>query len=73
MDLTQKTNENIRFMVEEIIQKLKMATAAAMNPEHFKLERYEEIKDIYDLVTSKTNYSISEMEAIVKELGDLRK
>ncbi|NDI36071.1 DUF1128 domain-containing protein [Chengkuizengella sediminis] len=73
MDLTQKTNENIRFMVEEIIQKLKMATAAAMKPEHFSLERYEDIKDIYDLVTSKNNYSISEMEAIVKELGDLRK
>ncbi|MFS1514171.1 DUF1128 domain-containing protein [Chengkuizengella sp. SCS-71B] len=73
MDLTQKTNENIRFMIEEIIQKLKMATAAAMKPEHFTLEQYEDIKDIYDLVSSKSNYSISEMEAIVKELGDLRK
>ncbi|MDP5276386.1 DUF1128 domain-containing protein [Chengkuizengella sp. 2205SS18-9] len=73
MDLSQKSTENIHFMVEEIIKKLKMATAAAMNPEHFSIERYEDIKDIYELVSSKSNYSISEMEAIVKELGDLRK
>lgn len=73
MDLSQKSDENVQFMIEEIKKKLKMATGAAIKPTHFTVDQYEDIKDIYDMIISKSNISISEMEAIVNELGRLRK
>jgi uncharacterized protein YfkK (UPF0435 family) len=71
--LSVATAENIEFMIEDITRRLKMAAVAALRPDSFDLEQYEDIKDIYDLVSSKSHYSINEMEAIVTELGKLRK
>ncbi|WP_145029865.1 DUF1128 domain-containing protein [Paenibacillus sp. Y412MC10] len=73
MDLSQKTPENIEYMIEGIKSKLRMASGAAMNASAFSVERYEDIQDVYDLVMSKDNLSISEVEALVSELGRLRK
>lgn len=73
MDLSQKTPENIEYMIEGIKTKLRMASGAAMNASAFSVERYEDIQDVYDLVMSKDNLSISEVEALVSELGRLRK
>jgi len=73
MDLTQPSQDNVRFMMGEIAKKLKMATLAAMKPDSFATDRYEDIKDIYDMVCAKDRFSINEMEAIVSELGRLRK
>lgn len=73
MDLSQKSNENVQFMIQEIIKKLRMATASAIKPDHFNENHYEDIKDIYGLIMNSQNISISEMEAIVSELGKLRK
>lgn len=72
MNLNEPTPSNVAFMIEEIKNKLKMATAAAMQPGHFDLNRYEDIKDIYDVIASKPSFSISEVEALVSELGKLR-
>ncbi|OZB90489.1 MULTISPECIES: DUF1128 domain-containing protein [Paenibacillus] len=73
MDLSQKTPENIEYMIEGIKSKLRMASGAAMNASAFSVDRYEDIQDVYDLVMSKDNLSISEVEALVSELGRLRK
>jgi len=72
MDLSQPTKENVEFMIEAIKSKLRMASGAAMQAAHFQVERYEDIKDIYDMVQSKDRFSISEVEALVSELGKLR-
>ncbi|MNI98932.1 hypothetical protein D3C73_1578840 [compost metagenome] len=50
-----------------------MASGAAMQASAFSLEQYEDIHDVYDMVINKPNLSISEVEAIVSELGRLRK
>lgn len=67
-----KSNESVQYMVNEIKTKLRMATGAAIKPSHFDTRHYEDIKDIYDMVRIKDRFSISEMEAIVSELGRLR-
>ncbi|WP_379349379.1 MULTISPECIES: DUF1128 domain-containing protein [Paenibacillus] len=72
VDLTQPTQENVEYMIEAIKTKLKMATAAAMQASSFSVERYEDIQELYDIVVSKQNFSISEIEALVSELGKLR-
>ncbi|MFB9331012.1 DUF1128 domain-containing protein [Paenibacillus aurantiacus] len=72
-NLNEPTQENVEFMIEEIKTKLRMATAAAMQASSFSVGRYEDIKDLYEVVASKEKFSISEVEALVSELGQLRK
>ena len=69
----EKTQAQVEIMIEEIKGRLKMATAQAMQASAFSVEQYDDIKDIYDIVIEKTNFSISEMEALVSELGKLRR
>ncbi|MGM0882136.1 MAG: DUF1128 domain-containing protein [Bacillota bacterium] len=71
-NLQAQTQENVEFMIEVIKTKLKMASAAAMQASHFKIDQYEDIKELYEVVASKDKFSISEVEALVSELGKLR-
>jgi uncharacterized protein YfkK (UPF0435 family) len=71
-NLQLQTQENVEFMIEVIKTKLKMASAAAMQASNFDLNKYEDIKDLYEVVASKDKFSISEVEALVTELGKLR-
>lgn len=73
MDLTQKSVENVEFMIEKIKEKLRVLNFGAIKPSHFNEEMYEELKDIYDLVMKKNSFSPNEMQAIVEELGSLKK
>jgi len=68
-----KTQAQVELMIESIKDRLKMATAQAMQASAFSVEQYDDIKDIYDIVMNKTQFSISEMEALVSELGKLRR
>lgn len=71
-NLQEPTAENVEFMIDTIKTKLRMASGAAMQASNFDLSKYEDMKDIYDIVASKNNFSISEVEALVSELGRLR-
>ncbi|MCS7464088.1 DUF1128 domain-containing protein [Paenibacillus doosanensis] len=73
MDLTANTLENADFMIEEIKKKLRMASGAALKATAMNDEQYEDLRDIYEMVSGKANFSISEIEAITTELGRLRK
>lgn len=73
MDLSVKSNENIQYMVEQITTKLRMVNTGAISSDHFSTSSYDDLKDIYELVIRKTSFSPSEMQAIVEELGNLRK
>ncbi|WP_256761221.1 DUF1128 domain-containing protein [Cohnella sp. WQ 127256] len=72
MDLNQPSQQNVEYMIEAIKTKLRMATGAAMQASSFTSDKYEDLKDIYDMVSSKDRFSISEVEALVSELGKLR-
>ncbi|QMV41049.1 DUF1128 domain-containing protein [Cohnella cholangitidis] len=72
MDLNQPSQQNVEYMIEAIKTKLRMATGAAMQASSFTVDKYEDLKDIYDMVNSKERFSISEVEALVSELGKLR-
>ncbi|GAA0137334.1 DUF1128 domain-containing protein [Paenibacillus sp. YSY-4.3] len=71
-DLTQRTQENVEYMIEAIKTKLRMATGAAMLASAFHVDRYDDILEVYEIVMSKERLSISEVEALAKELGQLR-
>lgn len=73
MNLTEKSVENVEYMIEQIKEKLKVLNLGAIKPSHFDDEMYEELKEIYDLVMKKPSFSPNEMQALVEELGSLRK
>ncbi|MEM5017266.1 DUF1128 domain-containing protein [Metabacillus indicus] len=72
-NLSEKSVKNVEFMIEQIKEKLRVINIGAIKPSHFDEEMYEELKDIYDHVMKKNTFSPNEMQAIVEELGNLRK
>jgi uncharacterized protein YfkK (UPF0435 family) len=73
MNLSQKSTENVEYMIEKIKEKLKVLNLGAIKPSHFDEEMYEELKEIYEMVLKKPSFSPNEMQALVEELGNLRK
>jgi uncharacterized protein YfkK (UPF0435 family) len=73
VNLSQKSTENVEFMIEKIKEKLKVLNFDAIKPSHFNEEMYDELKEIYELVMKKNSFSPNEMQAIVEELGNLKK
>ncbi|MCW1928424.1 DUF1128 domain-containing protein [Bhargavaea beijingensis] len=73
MDLTHPSAENVEHMISAIKDKLRMVNVDAMKSEHFNTSDYEDLRDIYDMVMKRSNFSPSEMQAIAAELGSLRK
>lgn len=73
MNTNEKSLEHVEYMIEKIVDKLKMINFDAVKPTHFNEDMYEELKEIYELVMKKSSFSPSEMQAIVEELGNLRK
>lgn len=73
MDLTVKSENNVAFMVEGIKGKLKVVAAQSIKPDHFDIEKYEDLLDMYEVVMSKQHFSISEIEALCDELRLLKK
>jgi uncharacterized protein YfkK (UPF0435 family) len=73
MNLSEKTTENVEYMIEQIKEKLKVLNLGAIKPSHFDEDMYEELKEIYEMVIKKPSFSPNEMQALVEELGNLRK
>ena len=73
MNLSEKSIENVEYMIEQIKEKLKVLNLGAIKPSHFDEEMYEELKEIYEMVQKKNSFSPNEMQALVEELGSLRK
>jgi uncharacterized protein YfkK (UPF0435 family) len=73
MNLSEKSIENVEYMIEQIKEKLRVLNLGAIKPSHFDEEMYEELKEIYEMVQRKNSFSPNEMQALVEELGSLRK
>ncbi|RXT05833.1 DUF1128 domain-containing protein [Ammoniphilus sp. CFH 90114] len=73
MNLANPSRENMVHMLNELQKKLTMANTSVMNPDAFELDIYEDLLDLFEMVMRKERFSISEMEAIVSELGSMRK
>jgi len=72
MDLNEKSRENVDYMISEIKNRLKFVNPDVVRTESFGTEKYDDLKDIYDWVMTKSELSVSEMQAILSELKNLR-
>ncbi|PUB08470.1 DUF1128 domain-containing protein [Paenisporosarcina sp. OV554] len=73
MNLTQPSQENVEYMIDQIKEKLRMVNVDAMKSDNFDDSQYEELYDLYSMVKKRSTFSPSEMQAIASELGSLRK
>lgn len=73
MDLNTPSIENVIYMIEQIKEKLRMVNVDAMQSDKFDERKYEDLQYLYEMVMKRDSFSPSEMEAIVAELGTLRK
>ncbi|SES42824.1 DUF1128 domain-containing protein [Psychrobacillus sp. OK032] len=73
MNLSEPSVENVTYMIETIKEKLRMVNVDAMKSEDFNATQYEDLVYLYEMVKKRDTFSPSEMQAIVSELGSLRK
>ncbi|MFC5558832.1 DUF1128 domain-containing protein [Ureibacillus thermophilus] len=73
MNLSTPSKENVSYMIEKLKEKLKMVNTNVLRSEDFTEANYEELYDLYEMVMKRDSFSPSEMQAIVSELGSLRK
>ena len=73
MDLSTPSQENVIYMIDQIKEKLRMVNGDAMQSTAFDEEKYEDLQYLYEMVMKRDSFSPSEMNAIVAELGTLRK
>lgn len=73
MDLSTPSQVNVVYMIDQMKDKLRMVNVDAMKSEHFSEENYEDLLYLYEMVMKRDSFSPSEMQAIVAELGSLRK
>lgn len=60
-------------MIIDIRDRLNLVNPGLIDPENFSESDYEDIKEIHSYVTSKDNFTPSEMSGITDALGQLRK
>lgn len=72
-ELKDATGENIEYVIEQIKKKLQVVNTGAINAKSFDTDQYEDLLDLYQYVTKKDSFTMSEMESIAAELGKLRK
>ncbi|MFC4387369.1 DUF1128 family protein [Gracilibacillus marinus] len=68
MDLSIKNEDNFEFMINEMAKMLNVVNASLLDPKHYKLENYEEIKSLYDLLKMKGGLTVAETNAFIEEL-----
>ncbi|RZI00208.1 DUF1128 domain-containing protein [Staphylococcus condimenti] len=63
---------NNKKMIEEIREQLNVVNVQLIDPDKFEDADEEKVKEIHSFVTSKDNFSPSEVTVIASELGELR-
>ncbi|MFB1049602.1 DUF1128 domain-containing protein [Paraliobacillus sp. JSM ZJ581] len=71
--LNEATSENLAYLLEEIAKKLKVVNQAILDPEDYDLNKYNQLKLLYDVLRQKGQLSVSETQAFIEELASIRK
>lgn len=73
MDLDNPSNENLKYLLDGLIQKLGVANKALFDPKDYDIDKYNDLKLMYEMVMQKGNLSASEIQAFINELRSVRK
>ncbi|HLR75609.1 MAG TPA: DUF1128 domain-containing protein [Virgibacillus sp.] len=73
MNLNQPTEENLKYILEQLSKKLDVANQIVLDPKGYDLAKYEDLKFMYDVLMKKDKLSASETHAFIDELRSVRK
>ncbi|WP_117169740.1 DUF1128 domain-containing protein [Paraliobacillus sediminis] len=73
MNLNEATNENLAYILKEIASQLRVVNESIMDPDDYNLEKYDDLKALYDVLIQKGQLSVSETQAFIQELSSIRK
>ncbi|GAA0435562.1 MAG: DUF1128 domain-containing protein [Bacillota bacterium] len=73
MSLEKPSAENLKILLDEIAEQLDVVNRTIMDPEDYDLNKYEEIKFMYDMIKQKGRLSAQETQAFIEELRSVRK
>ena len=73
MNLDQASEENLKFILEELTKKLNVVNQRIMEPDEYDIDKYNDIKQMYDLIMARGKLSPSEIQAFIDELRFVRK
>lgn len=73
MDLNQPTEDNLKFMLEKMSEKLDVANQIVFDPKGYDMDKYDDLKLMYEFIMKKNYLSAAEIHAFVDELRSVRK
>jgi uncharacterized protein YfkK (UPF0435 family) len=73
MGLETPTKENLKVILDELAEHLNVVNRIIMDPKDYDLDKYDELKMMYDMVKQKGRLSTSETQAFIDELRSVRK
>lgn len=73
VSLEQPTQENLKYILEELGNRLGVANKILLDEKDYDLSRYGDLKFLYDHVVKSGTLSPSETHAFIGELRTVRK
>ena len=73
MSLEQPSIENLTIILDELKQHLGVANQALFDAEDYNLEKYEDLKFLYDHIMKSGTLSPQQTDAFIQELRSVRK
>lgn len=73
MNLENRSYENLKIILDGLADRLAVANRALLDPEDYDLDKYEDLKFMYDVIIQKGHLSASESQAFIEELKHVRK
>lgn len=72
MDLSIANQKNLQFILDELSQKLNVANRILMDEKHYDLNKYDDLKNLYDMVLTRNQLTLAETDAFIDELRHIR-
>ena len=73
MNLNVASKETLHYLLAPLADQLNVVNRGLLDAEDYDLDKYEDLKLLYDVVRQKGKLSISETQAFVDELALIRK
>ncbi|GLO65963.1 MULTISPECIES: DUF1128 domain-containing protein [Oceanobacillus] len=73
MNLDQPSTENMKYILDTLSEELQIVNRSIMEVEDYNLDKYEDLKMMYEMVKSKGQLSAFEKQAFIQELSSIRK
>ncbi|ALX47437.1 DUF1128 domain-containing protein [Lentibacillus amyloliquefaciens] len=73
MNLETPSKENLKFMLDGLAEQLEVVNREVMDADDYDLDKYEDIKFMYEMITQKGQLTPSETQAFIAELRSVRK